>query len=88
VAVADVYDALTSKRVYKDMYPHAIARSMIVGEAGSHFDPDIVEAFVACEDEFVAVARRFAEVPARPRPELSWRNSDPQPADHAAPQSP
>lgn len=61
VAVADVYDALTSKRCYKDAYSSHVARSIIAGEAGSHFDPDIVEAFLEIEDEFIAVQERFAE---------------------------
>ena len=55
VALADVYDALTSKRVYKGAYNHAIARKIILDDIGRHFDPDVVEAFVACEDRFVAI---------------------------------
>ena len=61
VAVADVYDALTSKRCYKDAYSHHVARSIIAGDAGSHFDPDIVEAFLEIEDEFIAIQERFSE---------------------------
>jgi len=61
VAVADVYDALTSKRVYKDAYSHDHARSIIVGDAGKHFDPMIVEAFVEVEDAFVRIRERFAD---------------------------
>ena len=49
VALADVYDALVSKRVYKDAYEHAVARSIIKKEKGKHFDPMIVDAFLACE---------------------------------------
>jgi len=66
VAVADVYDALTSKRVYKDAFTHDVAKSIILEGSGSHFDPDIVEAFVEAEADFLAVAERFAEeqVPA------------------------
>jgi hypothetical protein len=45
VAVADVYDALRTKRVYKNGLSHDIAKSMIVQERGSHFDPDLVDAF-------------------------------------------
>jgi len=62
VAVADVYDALTSRRVYKDAYTHSVARSIIVGDAGSHFDPDIVDAFIHTEDEFLAIFDRFSEL--------------------------
>ena len=61
VALADVYDALTSKRVYKPAIAHDIARSMILAESGSHFDPAVVEAFVENESEFASIHRRFAE---------------------------
>ena len=46
VAVADVYDALTSKRVYKGSFTHTVAREIILGDSGTHFDPDVVEAFL------------------------------------------
>lgn len=61
VAIADVYDALTSRRVYKDAYTHELARSIIAGEAGAHFDPDLVEAFLQTQASFIAIAERFAE---------------------------
>lgn len=64
VAVADVYDALTSKRVYKEAYSHEVARTIIVGESGKHFDPDVVEAFVRIEASFVAIHQRFSEAAA------------------------
>jgi putative two-component system response regulator len=64
VAVADVYDALTSKRVYKEAIAHEVARSMIVQGAGTHFDPDIVNAFVQTEARFVSIRSQFAEVKA------------------------
>ncbi|XAM00444.1 HD-GYP domain-containing protein [Phycisphaeraceae bacterium D3-23] len=51
VAVADVYDALTSKRVYKDAIPHDAALTMVRDSAGSHFDPAVVAAFTAVADE-------------------------------------
>ncbi len=59
VAVADVYDALTSKRVYKSAYSHETARSIIVEGAGEHFDPDVVGAFLATEDQFLQVRELF-----------------------------
>jgi putative two-component system response regulator len=59
VALADVYDALTSKRVYKDAFAHDIARSIIEKESGSHFDPAIVSAFLAAEDAFISIRDRF-----------------------------
>jgi HD-GYP domain-containing protein (c-di-GMP phosphodiesterase class II) len=53
VALADVYDALTSERPYKRAYAHSVARRLIVAQAGAHFDPDVVEAFLACEEAFL-----------------------------------
>jgi len=61
VALADVYDALTSKRVYKPAFTTEVARNMILGEAGKHFDPVIVEAFIRNEEDFLAVRARYAE---------------------------
>jgi putative two-component system response regulator len=60
VALADVYDALTTKRVYKPAFSHEKSREIIVKGMGSHFDPDIVKAFLACEDRFVEILERFA----------------------------
>jgi len=56
MAVADVYDALISKRVYKPAFSHDIARQIILEGKGSHFDPDIVDAFIAAESEFIRTA--------------------------------
>lgn len=61
MAVADVYDALISSRVYKKAMPHAQAFAIIVAGQGLHFDPDIVAAFVALEPDFLAIAARFAD---------------------------
>lgn len=61
VALADVYDALTSKRVYKDAFSHEKARSIIVSESGSHFDPAVVEAFLLLEDQFQQMALAHAD---------------------------
>jgi putative two-component system response regulator len=66
VALADVYDAMTSKRVYKSAYNHDIARSLILKEGGAHFDPDIVEAFHAAEAQFIAIRERYTADPAHP----------------------
>lgn len=52
VALADVYDALTSKRVYKEAFSHQVAKEIIVESSGTHFVPDIVDAFLKNEDEF------------------------------------
>ncbi len=58
VALADVYDALTSKRPYKEPFSHEKARSIIVEGAGVHFDPDVVTAFERAEDRVVEIAGR------------------------------
>ncbi len=52
VALADVYDALTSKRFYKEAYTHERSKDIIVDLKGSHFDPGIVDAFLILEAEF------------------------------------
>ncbi|WP_053160262.1 HD-GYP domain-containing protein [Pseudomonas sp. P1.8] len=61
MAVADVYDALISRRVYKSGMPHEQAVEIIRQGRGSHFDPDICDAFLACVEQFRAVAERFAD---------------------------
>jgi putative two-component system response regulator len=68
VAVADVYDALTSRRCYKEAFTHETARSIIVGDAGSHFDPDIVAAFLRAEDEIIAIRARYNDEEPAPVP--------------------
>jgi len=61
MAVADVYDALISRRVYKDGMPHTKAIEIIREGRGAHFDPDIVDAAMAIQEEFQAIAIRFAD---------------------------
>ena len=61
VALADVYDALTSHRVYKTAYSHETAKSIILEGRGKHFDPWIVDAFCAREEQFIEVQRRLSE---------------------------
>jgi HD-GYP domain-containing protein (c-di-GMP phosphodiesterase class II) len=56
VAVADVYDALSSKRVYKEALPHEECLSIIAAEAGMHFDPRIVEVLLEIEDRFRSIS--------------------------------
>ena len=56
LALADVYDALTSSRPYKDALPHAEAVGVIQGERGRHFDPAIVDAFEHVADWFALAA--------------------------------
>ncbi|MBT3067875.1 HD-GYP domain-containing protein [Rhodoferax sp. U11-2br] len=64
MAVADVYDALISRRVYKDGMPHEKAVAIIQEGRGGHFDPDLVDAFVALQEEFRQIAARFADTDA------------------------
>ena len=61
MAVADVYDALISRRVYKEAMPHEQAVRIIAAGRGKHFDPDLVDAFLQISDEFRAIAERFAD---------------------------
>nr|WP_313952505.1 two-component system response regulator [Accumulibacter sp.] len=61
MAIADVYDALISRRVYKQPMPHEQAAAIIVKGRGSHFDPDMVDAFIEIQDEFRAIAQRFPD---------------------------
>jgi len=61
MALADVYDALISRRVYKEPMTHAQAYAIIVAGRGAHFDPDIVDAFIFIQDEFIAIAERYAD---------------------------
>ncbi|MNF03854.1 Cyclic di-GMP phosphodiesterase response regulator RpfG [compost metagenome] len=59
MAVADVYDALTSERVYKEAMSHEQAVDIIVSDAGRHFDPDIVEIFVKCCHKFQEISEQY-----------------------------
>ncbi len=52
VALADVYDALTTKRIYKEAFSHQVARKIIVESSATHFDPRVVDAFLARQEEF------------------------------------
>ena len=61
VALADVYDALTSKRVYKDAFSHEKARTIVIQARGTHFDPDVVEAFLANEQKFMAIQQALSD---------------------------
>jgi putative two-component system response regulator len=64
MALADVYDALICRRVYKPGLSHGAAVQIIVEGRGTHFDPDVVDAFLALSAEFNAVAQRFADTEA------------------------
>jgi len=61
MAVADVFDALISARVYKLSMTYEEAREIIASGRGTHFDPDMVDAFLGSFDDFVAIARRYRD---------------------------
>lgn len=64
LAIADVYDALISSKVYKEGVPHDKAVQIIFSERGAHFDPDMVDAFIEIQDAFADIATRFADTEA------------------------
>jgi len=61
MAVADVYDALISRRVYRDAMPHSEAVRIIGLTRGKHFDPDVVDAFLEVQDNFQAIAIAYSD---------------------------
>ncbi len=81
MAIADVFDALISRRVYKPPMPFAEAYEIIVAGRGSQFDPDVVECFVAAFDEMCAIASRYRD---EPRP-TARRVAVPGPVEVGAP---
>ena len=61
MALADVYDALISRRVYKDPMPHEQAVAIIREGRGTHFDPDVADAFLALQEQFSTIAQEHAD---------------------------
>jgi cyclic di-GMP phosphodiesterase len=61
VAVADVYDALSSRRVYKSPMTHEQARAIIVERQGTQFDPDVVQAFIRAEQQIIEVRASLSD---------------------------
>ena len=61
MALADVFDALISVRVYKPAMSFEAAREIIAQGRGTHFDPDLTDAFLGGFDQFVAIARRYGD---------------------------
>ena len=61
IALADVYDALTTKRFYKEAYSHKKSKQIIIDLKGTHFDPEVVDVFLALEDEFNRIRREKLE---------------------------
>ena len=63
MAVADVYDALTTVRPYKSAFSHQEAEEMILSGSGAHFDPMVIAAFVKCQPRFVEIASTWTDAP-------------------------
>jgi putative two-component system response regulator len=61
MAVADVYDALISRRVYKEAMSHEAAVEIVLSGRGSHFDSDITDAFATVADELKSIAKQFGD---------------------------
>lgn len=61
MALADVYDALTSSRHYKVAFSHDKSRDIILEGRGTHFDPEVIDAFLVLEDRFREIRERFVE---------------------------
>jgi putative two-component system response regulator len=61
MAVADVYDALISRRVYKPAFTHETAIELIRQGSGEHFDPDVVDAMLMAEQRFMEIAAEFQD---------------------------
>ena len=56
-----MYDAIISKRVYKEAFTHEEARNIILEGRGTHFDPDIVDAFLKIEAKFIEIMKEFRD---------------------------
>jgi len=63
VAIVDVYDALITRRIYKDAFSHEMSIDMIRSEADKHFDPELVKVFLSIEGQFRVISDRFREEP-------------------------
>jgi putative two-component system response regulator len=66
MALADVFDALVSKRHYKQALPLPEAVRIMTQGRGRHFDPDIFDAFIESVDTFTDIAQRYADHPTEP----------------------
>lgn len=61
MTLADVFDALINRRVYKPQMPFEQAREIIIAGRGSQFDPDVADAFLVIFDQFRAIAKRYRD---------------------------
>ncbi|MEO7336294.1 MAG: two-component system response regulator [Caldimonas sp.] len=71
MAIADVFDALISKRVYKAEMLYDKALALMIQQRGKHFDPDLLDSMVEGFDEFLAIARRYPDDGETPELEAS-----------------
>jgi putative two-component system response regulator len=84
VALADVYDALTSRRVYKEAMSHYQAKQVLLSERACHFDPDVVDAFLAAEEQFIGIKEALSEVKEERRAPATVPLAAPASADSSA----
>lgn len=61
LALGDAYDAMTTKRCYKEAFSHEKTKQIITEGSTKHFDPDVVQAFLSRENEFVSIKERFKD---------------------------
>ncbi|MEO8857658.1 MAG: HD domain-containing phosphohydrolase [Burkholderiaceae bacterium] len=61
MAIADTYDGLTTRRVYRDGVPHDVAVKHIFQQRGTHFAPDVVDAFMEVQNDFMGIAQRHVD---------------------------
>lgn len=59
MAIVDVYDALTSKRVYKDAFAHQKSLDILIFEKGKHFDPELVDCFIEIEKIILEISQKY-----------------------------
>lgn len=88
VAVADVYDALRSKRPYKEPLSHSATCEILVEGAGTHFDPEVINSFVKVHREFETISERFLSqkrLDTNPNFPCSYPGSTPQSVGQSLP---
>lgn len=61
MAISDVYDALVSKRIYKPAFSHEKSLEIILSEKGTHFDPVLIDCFIAVEQAFSLIAKIYKD---------------------------
>ncbi len=76
VKLADVFDALTSPRPYKEPYPVDVAMEIIIKERGRHFDPDLVDLFLSVQDEIFEIKRNEGGLREGERDTFLWSERD------------